>query len=319
MKSVYYYLSVLIIFLSACHTNKSELETIKVAQFGDVFIYIPLYLANTKGFFKEEGLKVDLINTGGDDKTYAAVIGGSALFGIADPTFVAIAKEQGIDGCVIGSIVNSVPFWALTKNPNVPQITNAAMLAPYSVATFSTPSTAYTVQTEMFKEANLPTNIRQGAFGTLLPMLDTGNADIALELEPNVSIAVANGAKVVYSFADKYPDFTFTGITTSKKTIDEKPEIVQHFINAITKAEKFAHEYPDSAAYYMAELYPDVNKNIIAQAIKRMVDSNTLPQNAVISPEAWKQAVALRHRMGDLKSLDNIESVLDMNFAEKAR
>lgn len=25
MKSVYYYLSVLIIFLSACHTNKSEL------------------------------------------------------------------------------------------------------------------------------------------------------------------------------------------------------------------------------------------------------------------------------------------------------
>ena len=281
MKSVYYYLSVLIIFLSACHTNKSELETIKVAQFGDVFIYIPLYLANTKGFFKEEGLKVDLINTGGDDKTYAAVIGGSALFGIADPTFVAIAKEQGIDGCVIGSIVNSVPFWALTKNPNVPQITNAAMLAPYSVATFAAPSTAYTVQTEMFKEAN--------------------------------------GAKVVYSFADKYPDFTFTGITTSKKTIDEKPEIVQHFINAITKAEKFAHEYPDSAAYYMAELYPDVNKNIIAQAIKRMVDSNTLPQNAVISPEAWKQAVALRHRMGDLKSLDNIESVLDMNFAEKAR
>ena len=94
MKSVYYYLSVLIIFLSACHTNKSELETIKVAQFGDVFIYIPLYLANTKGFFKEEGLKVDLINTGGDDKTYAAVIGGSALFGIADPTFVAIAKEH---------------------------------------------------------------------------------------------------------------------------------------------------------------------------------------------------------------------------------
>ena len=55
----------------------------------------------------------------------------------------------------------------------------------------------------------------------------------------------------------------------------------------------------------MAELYPDVNKNIIAQAIKRMVDSNTLPQNAVISPEAWKQAVALRHRMGDLKSLNN--------------
>lgn len=319
MRRLYYYLIVLGIIISACDTNNSNLETIKVAQFGDVFIYTPLYLANTKGFFKEEGLKVDLINTGGDDKTYAAVIGGSALFGIADPTFVAIAKEQGIDGRVIGSIVNSVPFWALAKNPEVPLITNAAMLAPYSVATFSAPSTAYTVQTEMFKDADLTPNIKQGAFGALLPMLDTGNADIALELEPNVSTAVANGAKVVYSFADKYPNFTFTGITTSKKTIDENPEIVQRFINAITKAEKFAHQYPDSAAFYMVELYPDVDKDVVTQAIKRMVDSNTLPQNAVISSEAWKQAVSLRHRMGDLKSLENIEKVLDMSFAEKAR
>lgn len=319
MKHIHYYLAVFVLILSACNTNDSKLETIKVAQFGDVFIYTPLYLADAKGFFEEEGLKVDLINTGGDDKTYAAVIGGSALFGIADPAFVAIAKEQGIDGRVIGSIVNSVPFWALTQKMEVPQITNAAMLKPYSVATFSAPSTAYTVQTEMFKEANLTPNIKQGAFGALLPMLDAGNADIALELEPNVSTAVAKGAKVVYSFADKYPDFTFTGITTSKKIIDEKPEIVQRFINAITKAEKFAHQHPDSTAYYMAELYPDVDKNIISQAIKRMVESNTLPKNAVISPEAWKQSIALRYRMGDLKSMDNIESILDMTFAEKAR
>lgn len=319
MKHALCYFVVLGLILSACNANDSKLKTIKVAQFGDVFIYTPLYLAKAKGFFEEEGLKIDLINTGGDDKTYAAVIGGSALFGIADPAFVAIAKEQGIDGRVIGSIVNSVPFWALTKKKEVPQITDAAMLKPYSVATFSAPSTAYTLQVEMFKEANLPPSIKQGAFGALLPMLDAGSADIALELEPNVSTAVANGAKVVYSFADKYPDFTFTGITTSKKIIEEKPEIVQSFINAITKAEKFAHQYPDSTAYYMAELYPDVDKNIIFQAIKRMVESNTLPQNAVISPEAWKQSVALRYRMGDLKSMHNIESVLDMSFAEKAR
>lgn len=318
MKRIYCALITLVVFFTACTKSDSKLESIKVAQFGDVFIYTPLYLANAKGFFAEEGLKVDLINTGGDDKTYAAVIGGSALFGIADPVFVAIAKEQGIEGRVIGSIVNSVPFWALTKNPDIPQITDAKMLAPYSVATFSAPSTAYTVQTEMFKEANLPVNIKQGAFGTLLPMLDAGRADIALELEPNVSMAIKDGAKVIYSFAEKYSEFTFTGITTSKKVIDEKPETVQKFINAITKAEKFAHQYPDSAAFYMSKLYPDVDKEIVFQAINRMVDSNTLPPNAVISSEAWRESVELRYRMGDLKSMENIEGVLDMSFAEKA-
>ena len=79
----------------------SQLETVKVAQFNEFFLYMPLYLADAKGFFAEEGLKIEIINTGGDDKTFAAVIGGSATFGIADPTFVAIAREQGMGGKVI--------------------------------------------------------------------------------------------------------------------------------------------------------------------------------------------------------------------------
>ena len=294
-----------------------EIRTIKVAQFGDVFIYTPLYLADAKGFFEEEGIRIELINTGGDDKTYAAVISGSAVFGIADPVFAAIAQERGIEGRVIGGIVNGVPFWAITKK-NIPQITDGKMLRPYSVATFSAPSTAYTVQKKMFVDAGLSPNIKQGAFGGLIPMLEAGRADIALELEPNVSTAIANGAKEVYSFVNVYPDFAFTGITTSLKTIETDSELVQHFLNAITKAEQYSHMYPDSAAYYMCKRYPNIDEQIIQNAIRRMVESNALPQNAIISNEAWNAAVTIRHELGDLKSIGQALGVLDMRFAERA-
>lgn len=297
--------------------EETGLRTVKVAQFGDVFIYTPLYLADAKGFFEEEGIKIELINTGGDDKTYSAVISGSAMFGIADPVFAAIAQEQGIEGRVIGGIVNGVPFWAITKK-DIPQITDARMLQPYSVATFSAPSTAYTVQKKMFQDAGLKPNIKQGAFGGLIPMLDAGQADIALELEPNVSTAIANGAKDVYSFVNTYPEFAFTGITTSLKTIESDQEIVQHFINAITKAEKYCHMYPDSAAFYMCKQYPETNPIIIRNAISRMVQSNALPQNAVISEEAWNAAVNIRYELGDLKYVEQAKIVLDMSFANKA-
>lgn len=297
--------------------ESSDLRTIKVAQFGDVFIYTPLYLADIKGYFAEEGLKIELINTGGDDKTYAAVIGGSASFGIADPVFAAIAQEKGIDGRVIGGIVNGVPFWAITKK-DIPQITDGKMLEPYSVATYSAPSTAYTVQKKMFQDAGLWPNIKQGAFGGLIPMLDAGQADIALELEPNVSTAAASGSKVVYSFVDRYPEFAFTGITTSLKTINKEPELVQHFINAITKAEAYAHNYPDSAAFYMCRVYPSIDAEIIHHAIGRMVESESLPQNAIISDDAWKAAVDLRYQIGDLQSTSNTDFVLDMSFAINA-
>src|SRR5688572_15824290 len=61
-----------------------NLEKVTVAQFGDFFLYLPLYVAKDKGFFAQQGLDVGIVNTGGDDKTFAAVMSGDAQFGVAD-------------------------------------------------------------------------------------------------------------------------------------------------------------------------------------------------------------------------------------------
>jgi ABC-type nitrate/sulfonate/bicarbonate transport system substrate-binding protein len=65
----------------------TALRRITVAQFGDFFLYAPLYIAEDDGLFRKRGLDVSIANTGGDDKTWAAVLSGSAEFGVADPTF----------------------------------------------------------------------------------------------------------------------------------------------------------------------------------------------------------------------------------------
>jgi len=134
--------------------SDDALIEVNVAQFGEFFLYMPLYLADKGGFFEEEGLKIHITNTGGDDKTFAAVIGGFADFGIADPTFVAIANEKGQKGKVVASIVNGVPFWGVT-NKDIPEITDGKQLEGLSVATFPSPSTAYTLQYDMFEDAEL--------------------------------------------------------------------------------------------------------------------------------------------------------------------
>ena len=59
------------------------------------------------------------------------------------------------------------------------------------VATFPAPSTAYVLQEKMFKDAGLPPKISQGAFGSLLTMLRTHQADVAL------AVAIAEGGSAV--------------------------------------------------------------------------------------------------------------------------
>ena len=296
--------------------NQDHLEKVKVAQFADVFLYMPLYLADDKGFFKEQGLSVDIVSTGGDDKTFAAVISGDVQFGIADPTFVAIARAKGQPGKVIASIVNGVPFWGVAKNSEVPEIKEPQQLEGFTVATFPSPSTAFTLQKQMFEAAGLKPQIRQAAFGALLPLLEAGAVDIALELEPNVSTAVKQGARVVYSMAEMYGDFAITGVTTSETLIAENPDLVQKFVNAIQQAESYAHANPDATADFALKRFPNLDPVVVEQSLKRIIDSKTLPKGTVISKEAWEKACQLRVDAGDLPAID--EEALDNTFAQKA-
>lgn len=311
------------ISLFSCNSSKSNrtLEKVKVAQFGEVFIYMPVYLADIKGFFKEEGLEIELTSTGGDDKTFAALISGSATFGIADPTFAAIATEKGQGGKVIASVVNGVPFWGVAKKDGkVPLIEKPEQLKGFKVATFPSPSTAFTLQTKMFQMAGLEPNIRQAAFGSLLSLLQNGDVDIALELEPNVSSAIKNNnLKVVYSLSKVYGDFAITGVTVLETTIANKPKLIQRFVNALQKAETFAHIYPDSAVYYATKKFPDLDKEIIKQAMFRIIETNTLPKSVVISDEAWEKAIQLRKEIGDIHSIETARNVLNMNFSKQVK
>lgn len=296
-----------------------EITKVTLAQVGEFFIYMPLYIAQEKGFFRDAGLDVAIVNTGGDDKSVAAVISGSADFGVGDPTFAAIAGLQGQDVKVVASVVNGVPFWGVTKNPRVPEITKPSQLAGFSVATFPSPSTAFTLQTEMFRAGGLEPNIRQAQFGTLLPLLDTGTVDIVLELEPNVSTAVAQGARVVYSMAQTYGDFAITGVTVAQKTIINRQNVVQRFVDAIDRAEKFAHTNPSDAIAIAESRFPSIAPTIAEQAMRRMLDERTYPTSAVISPDAWRKAVQLRVDAGEIPSVEVAMPYLDNAIAQAAQ
>lgn len=275
------------------------LRRITVAQFGDFFLYAPLYVAVDGGFFRKEGLDVSIVNTGGDDKTWAAVLSGSAEFGVADPTFVAISAVRGQNGIVVASLVNGVPFWGITYQDIAP-FGDAKELAQHSVATFPSPSTAYALQKKMFSDAGLPPNIREGAFGAIIPMLKAGSADIGLELEPNVSQAVIDGARIVYSLADLYGDFAITGVATSDLTVQQDPALVRSVTTALQGALDLLHTEPDQALALLAKRFPAVPPAVAKAALDRVLRARVIPRSTTISEEAWNKAIRLRIDVGDL-------------------
>jgi NitT/TauT family transport system substrate-binding protein len=306
-------------FQSSRNKNPSSLRRVKIAQAGDFFLYAPLYVAVDAGFFEKQGLSVSITTTGGDEKTWAAVVSRDVSFGIADPTFVAISDARGQPGKVIASIVNGVPFWGVTLNPSIPKIVSPKDLASYSVATFPSPSTAFTLQRQMFLEGGLKPNIREGAFGTLLTMLQSGQADIALELEPNVSQAAANGARVIYSLADLYGDFAVTGLATTPELLSKEPEFVGKVVCALQTSLDFMRTHPAETLSVLEKRFPEIKQEIAKEALERVIAARIIPEDLTISTSAWNKAIQLRKDAGDIAAPKNIETYVDNSFAERAK
>ena len=87
-KKLKYLLSLIIVFplvTTGCSCNDNGLKKITVAEVTHSIFYAPQYLADSLGFFEDEGLDVSFVNTNGADKTMAALLSKDAQIGLMGP------------------------------------------------------------------------------------------------------------------------------------------------------------------------------------------------------------------------------------------
>lgn len=103
-----------VILFFSLRSNKEEdttITTITVAEVAHSIFYAPQYAAINEGYFKEEGINIDLVLTPGADAVMAAVLSGDAQIGFSGSeatiyvynggekdypmTFAALTKRDG--------------------------------------------------------------------------------------------------------------------------------------------------------------------------------------------------------------------------------
>ncbi len=91
-KNIIYIGAVLVIFILACSVlfnfnrkpkTEEKLTDVTLAEVTHSIFYAPMYVAIEKGYFKDNGINLDLILTPGADKVSAAVLSGDADIGFA--------------------------------------------------------------------------------------------------------------------------------------------------------------------------------------------------------------------------------------------
>lgn len=224
--------------------SKKEMQELTVGLMPDIDS-VPLIIAQEKGYFAEEGLKVNLQQFKSAMDRDSALQSGNLDGAISDMLAVAFAKSGGFDVKVTSYTDGNYRLIA-SKDANVEKLQD---LAGKDVAVSKNTIIEYitdqiTVSQNMSEDSINKVVIPQ--IPTRLEMLQNGKLAAATLPEPMGSIAIGNGCKLI-------TDSEALGINpgvmmfTAKSVNDKKAEL-QAFYRAYNKAVKYLNE-TDSKEY----------------------------------------------------------------------
>lgn len=284
-------------------------------------VYLPLYHAKDTGCFSRAGLNVEIVTGGTATNAFAALLSKEADIAIADPMYVPIAREKGTQVHVIGQLVGRIAVWGVTKDPRVTSLSSETLRGK-TIATHPRPMTAYVYTMRAIQDAGLrpdkDVQVLQVKPGSEIVPLLTGQADFALTLEPNVSRATTQGARVVLSYPQLLGDQIFTGIMTRDDYLrDHRAEAVS-LVRCVQQSLGIIRANPAAGIPSARKFFPQLDESILNTAIGRIVSENVMPSSVILSEESWNKAIAARVASGDLKRATPLAENADLSIMREA-
>lgn len=308
--------------LSGC-SNQTELTKVKLSEVTHSIFYAPQYVALTQGFFKEEGLEVELTNGAGADKVMTAVLSGQVDIGFAGPEAsvyvynegkedhsVVFAQLTNGDGTfLMGRKADSNFKWSDLKGKTVIGGRKGGM--PAIVLQYVLSKNSLTNAKDVFIDTSMQFAAMPGAFMG-------GLGDYVIIFEPTASRMEKEGkAYIVASLGKESGEIPYTAYFTRKSTIDKNPQLIQNFTNAIYKGQRWvANHTPEEIAKAIKPQFPEENDEILVSSIKRYQEQNSWKTDPVLNEQDFYLLQQIIKDAGELNKIAPYEKVVTKQFGE---
>jgi len=281
-------------------------EKVVINEAVRTLLYLPLYHAEYRGFFKDEKLDVEIISAGSATASFASMLSGEADFSQADPMYVPISRVEGSDAIVVAQVIARIAVWGVGSQKYKGEFNNDD-LRDTTIATHPRPMTAYTYAVKALRDVDLKPDedvkLLQVRPGGELAALLSGEADLAFTLEPGTSIAEDQGGKVLVSFPEILGDQIFTALMTTEANIKNRPEVIEKVMRAYQRSLAEISADPELASNTAKAYFPNVDELILDRALQRLVSEKVYSPSIAIPQHSWEKAVNERMKIGDLKEM----------------
>ncbi|MFC0187789.1 ABC transporter substrate-binding protein [Fictibacillus aquaticus] len=329
LRLLFVFLSVAALFSSlllGCSTDKNDsLKKVRVAEVTRSIFYAPQYVAIEKGFFKEEGLDVQLTTTWGGDKTMTALLSNGADVALVGSETSIYVYAQGTKDPVINFAQltqTDGTFLVARKKPEFfswDQLNGSTFLGqrkggmPQMAGEFGLKKHGIDPQNDL-------TMIQNIDFANIANAFASGTGDYVQLFEPTASLFEQQGiGYIVASFGTESGKIPYTTFMSKESYLKENRETMQKFTRAIYKAQLWVENHTAAeTAKVIAPYFEDTTIELIETVVDRYKSQHSFALNPILDEEEWNNLQNIMKEAGELPKEVKHEELVNTKLAENA-
>jgi NitT/TauT family transport system substrate-binding protein len=312
--------------LTGCSTSEGNLTHVTLNEVAHSIFYAPQYVAIEKGYFKEEGIDLELVTGFGADKTMSALVSGEADIGF-------MGAESSIYLYSEGASDYAVNFAQLTQRAGNFLVARKPiddfswdMLKGKTVLGGRKGGMPEMVFEYILKKNNLDPatdiDINQSIdFGSTAAAFSGGQGDYTVEFEPAATALESAGeGYVVASLGVDSGYVPYTSYCTTKSYLAENEEIIEKFTKALQKGMEYVNTHtPAEIAEVIAPQFEETDVATIEAIVTRYYEQDTWKDNLVFEESSFDLLQNILSDAGELNNRVPYDKLVDTSYAEKAK
>ncbi len=301
-----------VIFLMLTVRPVMSMETLSVALTSKAFQYVPLVIAQERGYMKEEGLDLKFVFMQNAPGLQALTTGAVQFSGSGSSALVAISKGNAPLKTVL-AMNDQVLQWVAVR----PNIGNIKDLKGKKVATTGVASiAAFMLRNIMVKygmDAKDVVMIDPGPVNRL-PSLLSGAVDAAIVSPEERYLALDQGMKDLM-FIGKEVKNSWGTFATSERFIKEQPKLLAGFSRAVLKGLRIVRQDRDGTIASVTK-FSELDRALATRMYDDLI--NTFTKGGYVDEETQKNDLAIVKLVAEVSHVVPPQRAYDFSFVREA-
>ena len=295
-------------------------------------VFYPIYVAQDKGYFAEEGIEMEVISTQGDGPDVDALIAGSVQFTASTPNRLMTAFEQGKPLKAVMSMSNKMGIHCFMNKESaakagitegMPFNEKLKRLKGMTVGGTRPGAFSYVIAVDYAKRGGLVPQkdvkiVGVGGGPQMLAAVENKQVDAGCFASPIVELAVSRGKSVWFANnaldEDKaFSEFLFELVYVLPEYAKQNPETVRKVLRALVRGNEWImNATPQQHLEVLKKRFETVDTKVLLDSMAN-VRAAIIPSGC-ISPRSLQAAADFMKRVDQLKKDVPFNAVVDNSF-----